>query len=118
MSTEWRGGMRAQDAKQLVPAVLTMVAAAVLFAATAHPARAAADGPFAARLSVPQAKARLIIEDGLLWHCGGDTCTAPGESVRPVMACARLARRVGPLVRFARGEIALAEADLARCNAR
>jgi hypothetical protein len=69
-------------------------------------------------LAAPLAAPRQEILDGVLWKCAGARCTAPADGSRPALACARVARRFGPVARFAAPAGELAAEDLARCNAR
>lgn len=104
--------------RQLLPATLALVGTVACFAMTAIPARAAANGPFySATLTRPMAGAQKVIQKGVLWKCEGAECTAPRDTSRPAIVCARLVQKVGPVARFATPQGDLAAEDLARCNA-
>ncbi len=103
--------------RQLLPAVLALAGTAASFAMTAAPARAAAAGPFySATLARPMDGLQKLVQKGLLWKCEGAECTAGRDTSRPVIVCARLAQKVGPVARFATPQGDLAAEDLARCN--
>lgn len=104
--------------RQLLPAILALAGtAAASFAITAAPVRAAANGPFySATLSRPMDGTQKVIQKGVLWKCEGAECTAPRDTSRPAIVCARLAQKVGPVSRFATPQGELAAEDLARCN--
>lgn len=57
-----------------------------------------------------------VIVDGRLWRCGGAVCTAQGTDPRPAVACRKLARKLGPVTRFATPDGELDPAGLAACN--
>jgi hypothetical protein len=59
---------------------------------------------------------REVIVDGRLWNCSGNACTAQGEDARPAVACRKLARKLGPVARFATSQSELNAAGLAACN--
>ena len=59
---------------------------------------------------------REVIVDGRLWSCAGTACTAQGEDARPAVACRKLARKLGPVARFATSQSELNAAGLAACN--
>ena len=59
---------------------------------------------------------REVIVDGRLWNCAGTACTAQGEDARPAIACRKLARKLGPVARFATAQSELDAAGLAACN--
>ncbi|MEO0032615.1 MAG: hypothetical protein RIS94_2373 [Pseudomonadota bacterium] len=100
---------------RLVPAVVALALSAGTFALTAQPVRA--EGAYyTAALAAPLAAPKQVIEGGLLWHCAGDSCTAARDTSRPAIVCARLARSVGEVARFATPKGDLAAEDLARCN--
>ncbi|MES2301968.1 MAG: hypothetical protein V4521_07855 [Pseudomonadota bacterium] len=103
--------------RQLLPAILALVGTAASFAITAAPARAATNGPFyAATLTRPMDGAQKLIQKGVLWKCEGAQCSAPRDTSRPAIVCARLVQKVGPVARFATPQGDLAAEDLARCN--
>lgn len=103
--------------RQLVPAILALVGTAASFAITAAPVRASAAGPFySATLSRPMDGAQKLIQKGVLWTCEGANCSAPRDTSRPTIVCARLVQKVGPVARFATPKGDLEAEDLARCN--
>lgn len=102
--------------RKLLPAFLALVVASASFVTTAAPVRAA-NGPFySATLTRPMDGAQKIIQKGVLWKCDGAACTAPRDTSRPVMVCARLVQKVGTVTRFSTPQGELAAPDLARCN--
>lgn len=104
-------------ARKLLPAFIAVMATTASFAMTAAPARAATNGPFyTATLSRPMDGAQKVIQKGVLWKCEGAACAAPRDTSRPVMVCARLVQKVGPVTRFATPQGELNPEDLARCN--
>lgn len=92
-----------------------LVLAAGIFASV--PAAAGTGGSYAAQLREPLAAPRTAVIGGVLWKCSGDLCSAPAQGSRAVVVCARVAGKIGPVVRFNAPEGALDAADLARCNA-
>ncbi len=104
-------------ARQLLPAVLALAGTVAGFAMTAAPLRAAAASPFySATLTRPMDGTQKLVQKGLLWKCEGAECSAARDTSRPVIVCARLAQKVGPVARFATPQGELAAEDLARCN--
>ena len=59
---------------------------------------------------------REVIIDGRLWNCSGTVCTTQGVDARPAVACRKLARKLGPVARFATAQSELDVASLAACN--
>jgi hypothetical protein len=102
--------------RKLLPAALALVGSTVSFALTSAPVHAANGQFYAATLSRPMDGAQKIIQKGVLWKCEGANCSAPRDTSRPVMVCARLVQKVGPVTRFATPQGELAPEDLARCN--
>ncbi len=107
---------RSSAVRQLLPAVLALVGTAAAFAATAIPARAASGPFYSATLTRPMDGVQKVIQKGVLWKCDGAQCSAPRDTSRPTIVCARLVQKVGPVTRFATPQGDLAEQDLARCN--
>jgi len=102
--------------RQLLPAMIALIGTASAFVLTAGPVRAA-NGPFySATLTRPMDGAQKVIQKGVLWKCDGADCSAPRDTSRPVIVCARLVQKVGPVARFATPQGDLASEDLARCN--
>ena len=105
-------------ARGAVLAALALTGTVATFGLTTQPA-AAATGYYTASLAAPLDAPKQVIAGGVLWKCAGQTCNAAQDSSRDVMVCARLARKLeSPLAGFATPRGALAEPDLARCNAR
>ena len=69
-------------------------------------------------LITPPAKPSARVFDGRVWHCDGSACQARGRgrSQGVVRECARVARKLGPLLAYARDGVALDEASLQHCN--
>ena len=73
----------------------------------------------AATLAAP-GEARRVVLDGRSWSCAPDgACVARGAGAsQPVLReCRRFVARFGAVSRYERDGVALAEAELARCNA-
>lgn len=103
--------------RQLLPVMFALIGTSASFALTAGPSLAATNGPFySATLTRPMDGAQKVIQKGVLWQCDGDVCSAPRDISRPVIVCARLVQKVGPVVRFTTPQGDLAAEDLARCN--
>ena len=94
-----------------VPSLLAMMAAI----ATASPALAQAGG-LRAEFAAPFERASEVAIDGKLWSCAGNACVARGDDPRPAVACRKLARKLGPVTRFATPRSELDQAGLASCN--
>lgn len=111
--------MRVQDTRvlrPLLPALLALAGAAASFAATVQPVRAQSAHYYSATLAAPVAAPKKMIQGGLPWACAGSECSAPRDSSRPAIVCARLVEKVGAITRFATPKGELAADDLARCN--
>ena len=87
----------------------------VLALAVATPALAQAP-TMRAEFASAQDGSREVIVDGRVWSCSGTACTAPGDDPRPAVACRKLARKLGPVTRFATSRSELDAAGLAACN--
>ena len=87
----------------------------VLALAFATPALAQAPTMRAEFASAPDG-AREVIVDGRLWSCSGAACTTLGADARLAVACRKLARKLGPVTRFATSQSELDAAGLATCN--
>ena len=68
---------------------------------TAPAHAAAARGAYAVQLARALPEARREIIDGAIWRCEGDRCSAPADGARAVAVCGKVARRFGPVARFA-----------------
>jgi hypothetical protein len=90
--------------RPLLAGVTVALAATPLSAATyfAHP-------------TVPTSE-RFITRD-IVWKCGPAACQGVTEESRPLVLCQSLAKRAGRIESFVVDGRALADADLARCNA-
>jgi len=98
---------------------LSVSAALALAMGLAMAPGAAAQGEgahFRAQLASVPAQARAIA-GGVLWRCTETRCTAPRTGGRPLRVCRELRQELGPVVSFEVAGQALAEDDLARCNA-
>ena len=81
------------------------------------PALAAQGGAFyRAELAAPLDAPRKEVLNGILWNCAGSACTGTKGGSRALLECQRLSQKVGAIVSFARGDEALDESALARCN--
>lgn len=92
--------------------VLHLSALAILLAA---PALAQAP-TMRAEFAASQDGTRDVIIDGRVWNCSGNACIAQGADARPAVACRKLARKLGPVARFATAQGELDAASLAACN--
>ena len=81
--------------------------------AVAVPAAAAT---YAGTPATPAAETRIVARD-IVWTCGPDACRGSTESSRPQVLCQSLAKKAGKLSSFIVDGRALADADLAKCNA-
>lgn len=101
----------------LIPATLALIGTAASFAVTTAPAHAAAArGAYAVELASALPEARREIIDGAIWRCEGDRCSAPADGARAVAVCGKVARRFGPVTRFAAPQGELTAEQLSRCN--
>ncbi len=87
----------------------------VLLLAAAAPAIAQVP-TMRAEFATAQDGNREVIVDGRLWTCGGNACTTQGVDARPAVACRKLARKLGPVARFATSQSELDATGLASCN--
>jgi hypothetical protein len=92
-----------------LPHVLTAIAAL----AAASPATAQG---LRAEFAAPFERASEVVIDGKVWSCTGTACTARGDDPRPAIACRKIARKLGPVTRFATPRSELDAAGLASCN--
>jgi hypothetical protein len=89
---------------------------ALTLAATAG-AAALAQGPvMRAEIATSRDGTSEVVVDGRLWTCAANACTASGDDPRPAIACRKLARKLGPVTRFATRHGELDPAGLATCN--
>lgn len=101
----------------LVQAGLALTLTLAGFSVTTAPARAAAArGVHVAALTTPLAEPRSEILDGVMWRCAGETCRGAENGSRAITACARVARKFGPVAKFTSAAGELKAEDLARCN--
>jgi hypothetical protein len=89
--------------------------AALAVTATASPALAQSGG-LRAEFAAPFERNSETVIDGKLWSCAGSACTARGDDPRPAVACRKVARKLGPVTRFATPRSELDAAGLAACN--
>src|SRR5688500_14985550 len=89
--------------------------AALAVLATASPALAQSGG-LRAEFAAPFERASEVVIDGKLWSCAGTACSARGDDPRPAVACRKVARKLGPVTRFATPRSELDAAGLASCN--
>ena len=94
---------------------VTPLLAAIAVLAAAVPAQAQATS-LRAEFATPFERATEVIVDGRMWSCAGNACTSRSDDPRPAVACRKLARKVGPVTRFATPQTELNEAGLATCN--
>ena len=71
---------------------------------------------YRAELASPLASPRKEVLNGIIWNCADSACTGTKGGSRAELECARLAAKVGPIASFAKGNAALDEDALARCN--
>ena len=103
--------------RALITSALALSASIGSFAATTAPARAGpAAGSYTAALAAPMAAPRREIIDGAIWRCEGERCTAPADGGRAIAVCGKVARKFGPVARFASPQGELTGEQLARCN--
>ena len=94
---------------------LTPLLAAAAILAVATPALAQGAG-LRAEFAAPFARSETVIIDGRQWSCSGTSCTSASDDPRPAIACRKLARKVGPVARFASSKAELDAAAIAACN--
>lgn len=70
---------------------------------------------YRADLANPPAQTRLIAHD-IVWTCTDTSCVAGKSGSRPVIMCAALVRKLGPVTHFVAGDTALDADALAICN--
>ena len=103
--------------RTLLIAALSLTGTLATFAAAAGPAHAAARGAYAVTLAAPLAEERREILDGTMWRCQGDRCGAPHDGGRALATCGKVARKFGPVARFASPKGEMSAEDIAKCNA-
>lgn len=94
---------------------LTPLLAAAAVLATSVPALAEGAG-LRAEFAAPFARNENVVVDGRLWECSGNACISRSDDPRPGVACRKLARKVGPVARFASPKAELDAAAIAACN--
>ena len=95
--------------------VTVLLTTALAALTTASPALAQSGG-LRAEFAAPFERASEVVIDGKLWSCTGTACTARGDDPRPTIVCRKLARKLGPVTRFATSLSELNAAGLATCN--
>ncbi|MEA3009044.1 MAG: hypothetical protein QOJ91_736 [Sphingomonadales bacterium] len=98
----------------LTLSLLAFMLTAFLFGGTAF---AAGASQYRAELAKPAAASRLVARD-IIWRCGAAGCVAVQGHSRPAVDCPALAQQVGTLISFTVGGVALAPAELEKCNGR
>jgi hypothetical protein len=101
--------------RHLVPALLALAGTAISFGVTATPSYAAA-GYYSATLAAPVEGTKRFVDGETPWACTGTECTAPRNTSRPSVVCARLVKKVGAVARFATPDSELPAEDLTKCN--
>lgn len=101
--------------RQLLPAALAVVGTALSFGVTATPSHAAASY-YSVTLATPLDAPKRFMNGDTPWACTGAECTAPRDTSRANVVCARLVKKVGPIARFATPDGELAAEDLTKCN--
>lgn len=71
---------------------------------------------YAGKPSAPASEAKLVARD-IIWNLAGGTYQGRTNESRPLVLCQSLAKRAGQLESFTVDGKAMAEADLAKCNA-
>ena len=89
-----------------LPMLLTALALAAPASAATYAGKPAADG----------GESRFVARD-IIWTLAGGSYRGQTETSRPLVLCQSLAKRAGRLESFTVNGKALAEADLAKCNA-
>jgi hypothetical protein len=95
---------------------VTVLLAAALAAMTAASPALAQAGGLRAEFAAPFERAAEVVIDGKLWSCTGTACISRSDDPRPAVACRKLARKLGPVTRFATPRSELDAAGLAACN--
>jgi hypothetical protein len=102
--------------RALITATLALLGTLASFYITATPTHAATAGAYSVSLATPLAAAKREIIDGAMWRCEGDRCTAAANGERAMPVCGKVARKFGPVARFAGPQGELSPEQLARCN--
>ena len=89
---------------------------AILIAATVSAPALAQAPTMRAEFAASQDGNREVVIDGRLWTCSGNSCSTRGDDARPAVACRKLARKLGPVSRFATAQTELDSDGLAACN--
>jgi len=66
--------------------------------------------------AAPVAETRIVARD-IVWNCGPGSCQGSTQESRPQVLCQSLAKKAGRLSSFIVDGRALADAELAKCNA-
>ena len=88
----------------------------LLFLAAFAIAAPAAAANYAGKPSAPVGEAKFVGRD-IVWTNSGGTFEGRTDESRPLVLCQSLAKRAGRLDSFTVNGKAMAEADLAKCNA-
>jgi hypothetical protein len=92
---------------------MSRILALLAAVAVAVPASAA---NYAGKPAAPVSEARIVARD-IVWNCGPDSCQGSTEESRPLVLCQSLAKKAGRLSSFVVNGRAIADGDLAKCNA-
>ncbi len=87
-----------------------------LLAALAVIAAPAAAATYAGKPAAPAAEAKFVSRD-IIWNLAGGTYQGSTNESRPLVLCQSLAKRAGRLESFTVNGRAIADAELAKCNA-
>ncbi|OYX67374.1 MAG: hypothetical protein B7Y88_00985 [Sphingomonadales bacterium 32-64-17] len=71
---------------------------------------------YVAEIATPLEATRMAA-GGVAWACEGTSCVASRGTARPLRICRELKRKAGEITRFTVDGEALADDQLARCNA-
>jgi hypothetical protein len=88
----------------------------LVFLAAFSLAAPAAAATYAGKPAAPGNETKFVGRD-IVWNLAGDTYRGSTAESRPVVLCQSLAKRAGRLETFTVDGKALAESDLAKCNA-
>jgi hypothetical protein len=103
--------------RALIIAALAFTGTIASFSATTVTAQAASAGSYTVALLAPLDTAKREIIEGAVWRCEGTRCSAPADGGRAMAVCGKVARKFGPVARFASPQGELSAEQLARCNA-
>ena len=93
-----------------------LLAAGLVAAMTTGVSAQAQSAGLRAEFAAPFERSTEVVLDGRIWSCSGNACTSRTSDARPAIACRKLARKLGPVTRFAAPQSELDAAGLATCN--